>query len=121
MDGLMDGLIDGLMDGLMDGWTDGWMDTYILKKTYTSIQSVRMKGIQNKKMYISETNCHTRIQFMSSERKTLDSFFFHARLTRMRQLVPFGELSNNVDTTVTASMRVVTSRIAISYGCPASF
>jgi hypothetical protein len=35
-------------------------------------------------MYISETNCHTHIQFMSSERKTL-KVFFHARLTRMRR------------------------------------
>jgi hypothetical protein len=38
-------------------------------------QGVQMKGIQNKKMYISETNCHTRIWFMSSERKTLKDFF----------------------------------------------
>jgi hypothetical protein len=42
---------------------------------YVAIQSVRMKGIQNKKNYISETNCHTRIRFMSSERKTLKIFF----------------------------------------------
>jgi hypothetical protein len=55
---------------------------------------------------------------MSSERKTL---FFHARLTRMRQLVTFGELSNDVDTTGTGSVRVVASRVAVSYGCPASF
>jgi hypothetical protein len=39
------------------------------------IQSVRMKGIHNNKKYISETNCHARIRFMSSERKTLEVFF----------------------------------------------
>jgi hypothetical protein len=59
-----------------------------------------MKGIQNKKIYISETNCHTRIRFMLSERKTL-KVFFHAQLMCMRQLVTFGELSNGVDTTGT--------------------
>jgi hypothetical protein len=41
---------------------------------------------------------------MSSERKTLKSFFFHARLTGTRQLVTFGELSNNVDSTGTGSI-----------------
>jgi hypothetical protein len=56
---------------------------------------------------------------MSSERKTL-KVFFHAPLTHMRQLVTFGELSN-VDTRGTGSMRVVASRVAIPYGCPASF
>jgi hypothetical protein len=35
---------------------------------------VRMKGIQNKK-HISETNCHTRIRFILSERKTVNVFF----------------------------------------------
>jgi hypothetical protein len=57
---------------------------------------------------------------MSSERKTL-TVFFHARLTHMRQLVTFGELSNDVDTTGTGSMHVVASRVAVSYGCPVSF
>jgi hypothetical protein len=38
------------------------------------IQDVRMKGIQNKKLYLG--NCHTSIRFMSSERKTLKVFFF---------------------------------------------
>jgi hypothetical protein len=47
--------------------------------------------------------------------------FFHARLTRMRQLLTFGKVSNNVDTAGTGSMRAVASRVAISYGCPASF
>jgi hypothetical protein len=37
-----------------------------------------------KKKYISETNCHTHIPFMSPERKTL-KVFFHVRLTRMRR------------------------------------
>jgi hypothetical protein len=79
-----------------------------------------MKGIQNKNkkiyIYISECNCHTRIRFMSSERKTL-KVFFRARLMRMRQLITFGELRNSVDTTGL----VVASSDAISYGCPASF
>jgi hypothetical protein len=37
----------------------------------------------------------------------------------MRQLVTFGELSNDVDTTGRCSMRVAASRVAIFYGCPA--
>jgi hypothetical protein len=64
-------------------------------------------------MYISETNCHTRIRFISSERKSL-KVFFHARLTRMRQLMTYGEVSNDVDTTGTGSIGVVASRVAIS-------
>jgi hypothetical protein len=47
------------------------------------IPGVRIKGIQNKKKYISETNCHTRIRLMSSERKTL-KVFFRTWLERMR-------------------------------------
>jgi hypothetical protein len=39
----------------------------------------------------------------------------------MRQLVIFDELSNDVDTTGTGSMHVLASRVAISYGYPASF
>jgi hypothetical protein len=50
-----------------------------------------------------------------------ESFFFHSRLKHIRQVVTFGELSNDVCTTGTGSMCVVASRIAISYGCPASF
>jgi hypothetical protein len=50
---------------------------------------------------------------MSSERNTLKSFF-HAWLMRMRQLVTFGELSNDVDATGTSSMSVVAGRVAIS-------
>jgi hypothetical protein len=46
---------------------------------------------------------------------------FHARLTRMRQLVTFGELSNDVNTTGTGSVHVVASRVAICYSCPVSF
>jgi hypothetical protein len=42
-------------------------------------------------------------------------------LTLMRQLVTFGEVSNDVDTTGAGSMRVVASRVAVSYGYPASF
>jgi hypothetical protein len=40
---------------------------------------------------------------------------------RMHLLVTFGELSNDVNTTGTGSICVVGSRVAISYGCPASF
>jgi hypothetical protein len=47
--------------------------------------------------------------------------FFYTWHPRMRQLVTFGELSNDVDATGIGSMRVVVSRVAISYGCPASF
>jgi hypothetical protein len=36
---------------------------------------------------------------------------FHARHTRMCQLVTLGKLSNNVNTTGTGSMRVVASRL----------
>jgi hypothetical protein len=50
-----------------------------------------------------------------------NSEIFYARLMRLRQLVTFGELSNFVDTTGTGSMRAVDRRVAISYGCPASF
>jgi hypothetical protein len=39
----------------------------------------------------------------------------------MRQFVTFGEINNDIDTTGTGSMRVVDSRVAIPYGCPASF
>jgi hypothetical protein len=39
----------------------------------------------------------------------------------MRQLVTFGELSDDVGTTGIGSMRVVARRAAISYGYPASF
>jgi hypothetical protein len=41
--------------------------------------------------------------------KVLHAWFMH-----MRQLVTFGELSNDVDTTGTGSMRAVASRVAIS-------
>jgi hypothetical protein len=51
---------------------------------------------------------------MSSERKTLKVLFFRVLLTLVRQLVTFGELSNDVDTTETGSMCVVASRVAIS-------
>jgi hypothetical protein len=72
------------------------------------------------KNYISATNCHTRIRFMSSERKT-QNFSFHARLRRLRQLRTFGELSNDVDIIRIGSMHVISSRDAIFYGCSASF
>jgi hypothetical protein len=39
----------------------------------------------------------------------------------MRQLVAFGELSNDVGTTVTHLMLVVAGGFAISQGCPESF
>jgi hypothetical protein len=52
-------------------WSTNEVDTLL---TPSTIQSVRMKGIQNKKMYFSENNCRTRIRFMSTERKTLNIF-----------------------------------------------
>jgi hypothetical protein len=51
---------------------------------------------------------------------TFESFLFHARLARMRQLMTFDELNNDICTTGTGSVRVVVSRVAISYGCPES-
>jgi hypothetical protein len=39
----------------------------------------------------------------------------------MCQLVIFGEFSNDVDATAAGSMSVVASRVAVPYGCPASF
>jgi hypothetical protein len=56
---------------------------------------------------------------MSSEMKTLE-VLFHAQLMRMCQIMTFGKLSNDVDTTETGSMCVVAGRVAISYVCPAS-
>jgi hypothetical protein len=47
--------------------------------------------------------------------------FFQVWLTHVRQLVTFGELSNDVDTIGTGSMRVVVSRVPITCGCPVSF
>jgi hypothetical protein len=52
---------------------------------------------------------------------TLPYFFKLARLARMRQLVTFGGHSNDGDTTGTGSISVAASRVASSYGCPASF
>jgi hypothetical protein len=57
---------------------------------------------------------------MSLERKILKDVF-HAWLMCMCQLVTFDELSNDVNTTGTSLVRVVASRVAISYGSPASF
>jgi hypothetical protein len=57
---------------------------------------------------------------MLSEMKAL-KVFFHARLMRIRKLVAFGEPSNYVNTTGTGLMCVVSSKVAVSYGCPSSF
>jgi hypothetical protein len=57
---------------------------------------------------------------MSPERQTLKAFL-RAQLTLLCQLVTFGELNKHVHTTGTGSLHVVASRVAISYGCPASF
>jgi hypothetical protein len=77
------------------------------------LEGVQMKGIQNKKC-ISQKLFVIHVSSFSPERKT-------AWLMRMRQMVTFGELSNDVDTTGTRLMRVVASRVAISSGCPVSF
>jgi hypothetical protein len=82
------------------------------------LQGVRIKGNQSKK-FISRKLSYTYPVYVIGKENT--ESFFHARLTRMRQLVIFGEISNNVDTTGTGSMRVAASRIPISYSCPASF
>jgi hypothetical protein len=50
-----------------------------------------------------------------------EGFFCHARLTGLHQLVTFSELSNDVDTTGTGSVRVLASKVSISYGYPAFF
>jgi hypothetical protein len=77
-----------------------------------------MKGIQNKN-FISRKSIVIHVSGLSSERKTLKVVY--DLLTRMRYLVTFSELSNDIDITGTGSMRAVASRVAISYGCPASF
>jgi hypothetical protein len=83
------------------------------------IQDVQMKGIQNKK-FISQKLSYMYLVYVIGKENS-ESFLSHARLMRMRQLVTFGELSNDVNTTGTVSMRVVASRVVISYGCPESF
>jgi hypothetical protein len=77
-----------------------------------------MKGIQNKKC-MSQKLSYTYPVYVF--RKKHSESFFHALLTHMRQLVTFGELSNDVDTTGTGSTHVVASRVPIPYGCPALF
>jgi hypothetical protein len=69
-------------------------------------------------MHISET-----VIYVSSlcHRKGKLWKFFHAQLTRMHQLVTFGKLSNNVNTTGTGSMHVVASRVAIPTGVQCRF
>jgi hypothetical protein len=57
---------------------------------------------------------------MSPEKKTLE-IYFHAHLTRMSQLMTFGELSSYVNSTGTCSMGVEAKRAATSQDCPASF
>jgi hypothetical protein len=61
---------------------------------------VLMKGIQNKKKIISWKLIVIHVSGLSSERKTL-KVLFHAQLTRMRQVVTFRDLSNDVDTSGT--------------------
>jgi hypothetical protein len=74
----------------------------------------------SQKRYTSEINFYTRIRFVSSETKTLKVSFLSA-ITRIFKLMTFGDLSNNVDSTGTGSMRVVASKVAITYGSPVSF
>jgi hypothetical protein len=64
-------------------------------------------------MYISETTGHARIRFVIGK-VNAERFPFLVRLTLMRQLMTFGKLSNDVDTTGGGSMRVAASRVAIS-------
>jgi hypothetical protein len=73
-----------------------------------------MKGILNKK-FISQKLIVIHIYpVYVIGKENFKFFFFHAWLTRMRQLVTFGELNNSVDTTGTGSLRVVASRVAVS-------
>jgi hypothetical protein len=76
-----------------------------------------MKGIQNKKFISWELSYIYPVYVIRKE----NSVFFHAWPMRMCQLVTFGELSNDVDTTGTGSVRVVASRVANLLRLPASF
>jgi hypothetical protein len=78
-----------------------------------------MIGIQNKKSISQKLIIYMYLVYVIGKENT--ESFFHARLTHMRQLVTFGKLSNDVHTTGTGSVRVVASRVAVSYSCPASF
>jgi hypothetical protein len=83
-----------------------------------NIQDVQMKCIQNKK-FISQKLSYTYLAYVIG--KEPSESFLHAQLMHMCQLVTFIQLSNNVDIIGAGSMHVVASRVAISYGCPASF
>jgi hypothetical protein len=83
-------------------------------QTTIYIQDVRMEGIQNSK-------CVTHVSGLCHRKGKLWKFFFRARLTHMLPPVTIDELSNDLDTTGTSSMRVVPSGVAISYGGPASY
>jgi hypothetical protein len=74
--------------------------------------------MQNKKRIFRKLSYTYPVYVMGRENS--ESLFL-ARLTRMRQLVTFGELSNDVDTRGTGPMHVVASRVVISYSCPVSF
>jgi hypothetical protein len=76
----------------------------------TTVQDVGMKGIQNKKSYLGNQLSYTYPVYVIGK-ENIESFF-HARLTRMRQQVSFGELSNDVETTGTGSMHAVASKVA---------
>jgi hypothetical protein len=78
-----------------------------------------MKGIQNEKC-ISRKLIVVHVSGLFHRKGKVCKFFFHAGLL-MRQLVTFGELSNDIDTKGTGSMRTVAGRVAIPYSCPASF
>jgi hypothetical protein len=75
-----------------------------------------MKGIQNlkKKSIFRKLSYRYPVYVIGKENSEI---FFCALLIRMRQLVTFGELGNCADTTGTVSMRVTSSRVAISCGC----
>jgi hypothetical protein len=66
------------------------------------LQDVQMKGIQNKK-FISQKLIFIHDPDYVIWKENSESFF-HAQLTRMRQLVTFGKLSNDVYTTGTDSI-----------------
>jgi hypothetical protein len=89
----------------------GWH--YLL---YTACLDKRYPKYKN---YTLESNFHLNLVYVIRKENSKSSF--HARLTCMRQLVTFGDLSNDVDTTGTGSMRVAAIRVAISYSWSASF
>jgi hypothetical protein len=84
------------------------------------VQGVRIKGMYSKESVFQKLVA-IPVSGLCHRKGKLWKFFFYARPMRMRQLVTFRELGNNVDSTRTGSGRVVASGVEISHGCIASF